>query len=380
MRILYTAFKYDYGDPARGYSYEHFNFYESLLHMGHDIMYFDLGTLFSTYGRAGLSKRLLEVAQSEQPDLLFASLQKNELDPTAVSKISTDLSTVTVNWFSDDHWRFESFSRHLAGHFNWVVTTAKSALPKYRALGFPNVIKSQWACNTLRYFPLGTPQIYDVTFVGLPHGDRRFIIEALHHAGIRVLVWGNGWENGRIDQDAMIRVFNESKINLNLSNSSPPQTLAGRFIDAAIREVERAPITARVRNQTATRLAVLRHYLAKSGSPTFPDQIKGRNFEVPGCGGFLLTGQADNLEDYYAPGKEVACFIGVDDLVAQVRHYLRDQDQRQAIATAGYERTLREHTYIHRFAEIFERISLPTLPDADVSASRSSPGRTEDVS
>jgi spore maturation protein CgeB len=175
----------------------------------------------------------------------------------------------------------------------------------------------------------------------------------------------------------MIRLFNQSKINLNLSNSSPPLTLAGRLIDATIRGIERAPFSARTRNQTANKLAVVRHNLGRYGSATFPDQIKGRNFEVPGCGGFLLTGQADNLEDYYAPGKEVACFTGVDNLVAQVRHYLRDRDLREAVASAGYERTMREHTYVHRFAEIFKQVGLPTSHGAEV---RSTPGRSEDVS
>lgn len=379
MRILYAASKHDYGNPSQGYSYEHYNFYESLLHMGHDIVYFDLGSLFSKYGKDGLSRRLLEVARSEQPELLFASLQTNQLDPLAVSTISADLSTVTLNWFSDDHWRFDSFSRHWAGRFNWVITTARSALPKYRALGFSNVIKSQWACNTIRYAPITLPQIHDVTFVGLPHGDRRFVIQSLRNAGIDVQVWGKGWDNGRIDQAEMIQVFNQSQINLNLSNSSAPQTLAGRLIDACIRELERAPLSPRMRNQVANKLVAARHYLGTRGSVNVSDQIKGRNFEVPGCGGFLLTGHADNLEDYYAPGKEVALFTGIDDLIAQIRHFLRHPDLRAGVAQAGYERTVREHTYAHRFAAIFEQIGLPTSSAADGAAYGPLTGQTEVV-
>ena len=41
MKILYAGMRYDYGDRSRGLSYEHLNFYDTLLHMGHEIVYFD---------------------------------------------------------------------------------------------------------------------------------------------------------------------------------------------------------------------------------------------------------------------------------------------------------------------------------------------------
>ncbi len=33
MKIIYIGFKYDYGDPSRGYSLEHYNLYDSLVKM-----------------------------------------------------------------------------------------------------------------------------------------------------------------------------------------------------------------------------------------------------------------------------------------------------------------------------------------------------------
>jgi spore maturation protein CgeB len=90
----------------------------------------------------------------------------------------------------------------------------------------------------------------------------------------------------------------------------------------------------------------------------YPEQIKGRNFEVPGCGGFLLTGHADNLDQYYAPSQEVACYRNFDELVRQVRYYLEHEEERTAVASAGYWRTVSEHTYAHRFAEIFRQMGV----------------------
>jgi spore maturation protein CgeB len=58
MRILYAAMKYDYGKPEQGFSFEHYNFYHSLLYMGHDILYFDYMTLMQQHGRDGMNRRL----------------------------------------------------------------------------------------------------------------------------------------------------------------------------------------------------------------------------------------------------------------------------------------------------------------------------------
>ena len=222
MTILYVATKYDYGKPEQGYSFEHYNFYDALLRMGYDILYFDFVTLMQEHGRDWMNRRLLEVVKAEKPDLMFTVLFKDELKMDAVREISENAGTVTVNWFCDDHWRFNNFSRYWAPSFNWVVTTAQSALPKYAEIGYKNVIKSQWGCNHSLYRKLDLPLKYDVSFVGQPHGNRRGTIQALRKAGVNVNVWGQGWETGRLSQEEMIRVFNQSRINLNLSNASRP--------------------------------------------------------------------------------------------------------------------------------------------------------------
>ena len=51
---------------------------------------------------------------------------------------------LTFNWFCDDHWRFDSYTRHWAPHFGHPVTTSHGAVEKYRAAGIGNVILSQW--------------------------------------------------------------------------------------------------------------------------------------------------------------------------------------------------------------------------------------------
>ncbi len=388
MLILYCGMKYDYGRPAQGCSFEHYNFYDTLVNMGHDILYFDFMTLLQKHGKRWMNNRLLEVAHSEKPPLMFTILFTEELDKKTIRRISDAGQTVTFNWFTDDHWRFDSYSRHWAPCFNWVATTANSALLKYAALGYKNVIKTQWACNHYAYQKLELPILYDVTFVGQPHGMRRKIISSLRDAGIDVRVWGNGWESGRINQEEMIRVFNQSRVNLNLSNASVSASgfvarAKGSLLAAASRTLSVLPggsgIKKAGKKMLSAELASKRSVAESGVTRPVIDQIKGRNFEVPGCGGFLLTGRADNLEQYYRMGEEVACFDWTADLIKQIRFYLANEERRGAVALAGHRRTLQQHTYVHRFSEIFRTMNLPGPPVEQLLSQSVRPGLTQEV-
>jgi spore maturation protein CgeB len=79
-----------------------------------------------------------------------------------------------------------------------------------------------------------------------------------------------------------------------------------------------------------------------------------RLFEATGCGALMITEAAPNLIDLFEPGVEVVTYAGADELVTAVRHHLRQRAERGAIARAGRERTLREHTYARRVEQLAE--------------------------
>lgn len=359
MKILYVAMKYDYGQPENGYSFEHCNFYESLCRLGHDLIYFDFISLIQKHGREWMNRHLLETVAIEKPDLMFTILFTDEFEPDTLRRVSEQSDTITINWFCDDHWRFDDFSANWAPCFNWVVTTARSALPKYEDMGYANVIKSQWACNHFTYRKLDIPITHGVTFVGQPHGNRRGIIDSLRKDGIKVEAWGKGWDAGRLSQEEMIRLFNQSRVNLNLANASiSGRPTRFRRLSGLLGAI---PFGTNLKNYAKRLLPAPGAAAETTGTNAVFEQIKGRNFEIPGCGGLLLTGKAENLEDYYEPDKEIVVFENTRDLIEKINYYLNHEDECAAIALAGYERTLREHTYVHRFNDIFTRIGLPQL-------------------
>jgi spore maturation protein CgeB len=332
MRILYVAMTDDYGDPGRGLSFEHTNFYTALEGMGHEVIQFDFMRRKAAVGKRRMNAELIARAGEVRPDVSFFVLFTDEIPPGTVEQVAREGRAPTVNWFADDHWRFENFTRHYAPSLTWSVTTDADSLARYHAIGCENVIRSQWACNRYAYAKVGDELEHGVTFVGQPHGDRREVIARLEAAGHEVECWGYGWPAGRLDHEQMVRVFSSSRVNLNLSNSSTAdRSLRGR-VRRLVRRID-------------------------DGGPR-PSQIKGRTFEVPGTGGFLLTDRVPHLEEYFELEREVAVFDSTDDLVARVGWWLEHPEERQAVADAGYRRVLAEHTYDHRFREIFAAMGL----------------------
>jgi len=348
MKTLYVGMKYEYGRKELGYSFEHYNFYDSLIKMkDHQVIYFPFDEIIMEKGRDKMNKELLETVQKEKPDLCFFFLFRDEIKKQTIKKIKENTNSKTFNWFADDHFRFCNFSKYYAPLFNWVSTTDSQAVKRYHKMGYKNVIKTQWACNHYLYKPFNLEKIYDVSFIGQPHSNRKKVVNQIKKAGINIKCWGQGWENGRVSQDEMIKIFSQSKINLNLTKSSGNINLKALASIFFKRELNNSLKSINPKYWFNNFQSILNKKR---------EQIKGRNFEIPGSGGFLLTSDADNLIDYYKNGQEIVIYKNINDMIDKIKYYLSHNEEREVIAQAGYERTIKEHTYKQRFNNIFKEM------------------------
>lgn len=83
-----------------------------------------------------------------------------------------------------------------------------------------------------------------------------------------------------------------------------------------------------------------------------------RLFEATGCGALLITDYKDNLNELFEIGKEVVAYRSPEECAALISYFIAHPEEAAAIASAGQERTLRDHTYYKRMeqtAEIMER-------------------------
>jgi len=73
-----------------------------------------------------------------------------------------------------------------------------------------------------------------------------------------------------------------------------------------------------------------------------------RNYIVPGAGGFLLTPRTPGLELQFKIDKEVAVYDSLDELDAKLDYWINNDQERESVRRAGYERTRREHSWDNR--------------------------------
>ncbi len=346
LKILYTGLQKENYDPKRALSFEYVNFYSALAHMpGVKVIEFPYDEILKI-GKQKFNERLFELVKKEKPDLFFAFMYTDELDPDMLQQVKEQTKTKTVAWFADDYWRFWNYSRHWPPYFHAVVTTYSKAVEWYRATGFTNIIRSQWACNAKIYKPLDLKKDIDASFVGQWKPQREQVIQALGRAGVRVQAFGFGWPNGKISQDEALSLFARSKICLNL-NERPsrfsPRVLARLFLKKSIDKV--VPDFHLADNFRAWRNFSIPHTHA-------------RPFELAGCRAFVISGRSADLGDYYTEEKEMIFYDSVANLIEKARRYLIRDDEREKIAAAGYARTFRDHTYERRFKDLFSSIGL----------------------
>lgn len=142
----------------------------------------------------------------------------------------------------------------------------------------------------------------DIGFIGSFEHDRLAAMRALAEQGLRIRIWGNGWER-----------FRASHPNLVIEG----KPLAGDDFAKACRAFK-------------INLAFLR----KANR----DQQTTRSVEIPACGGFMLAERTPEHLDMFVEGEEAEFFSSIEELAAKCRRYLDDSKARRAIASRGYER------------------------------------------
>ncbi len=313
--------KYDYGVAERGYSYEYNNLYLSLCDVyGKDNVYlFDFFSVYKEEGKSEMNKKLKQTIIEQKPDVALFALFENEFDPKIVDSLKE--ITKTVVYFFDDPWR-KKFANYWKRYFSFFSTPDYMMYKKYLAEGFDNAIFSPFGYNKNIYKKLDTEKKYDVSFIGGYSPLRDWIIRRLKKKGIEVKVFGRGWnkEKSWLTEEEMVKVINQTKINLNLSNAVsyyPPFLFWSLHSVRAVKE-----------------LLLLRKTI---------EQVKGRHYEINGCGGFQLSFNIPGLEVAFEIGKEIAVYNSLKDLPQRIIYFLEHENERNEIALNGYNRSVKDH-------------------------------------
>jgi spore maturation protein CgeB len=174
-----------------------------------------------------------------------------------------------------------------------------------------------------RNFYVDTPRPYahDLVLVG-GHNERRaqFVGQLLD---LPLELYGKWGKHARRNEslrrrvksrgawgEALLRLYNTSKVVLNITNWDPARYVA----------------------------------------------LNQRVFDVPATGAFLLTDYSPELEEHYRIGEEIACFASAGELEEKARYYLTHDAQREAVARRGYARALTLPTVADRMRTVLREL------------------------
>jgi spore maturation protein CgeB len=81
-----------------------------------------------------------------------------------------------------------------------------------------------------------------------------------------------------------------------------------------------------------------------------------RLFEATGMGTLLVTDEL-RMSQLFEVGSEVVTYRDADDCARVVRYYLDHPAEAASIAAAGQRRTLKDHTWPNRMAQLVELVT-----------------------
>lgn len=307
--------------------------YQTLVSMGHEVEVFNFGTRYLPYRfiktlsknlfDAILERNLKNLVDTYRPDAFLTifgfDLRKGIIEYIKSRKI------ITICWWLNDPLQIER-SLKIAGLYDFYFTNARGTLKDYQQAGLKQVFYLPVGCYPAVHRKLPDAQKkHEVGFAGDWDPLRERILTELAQ-NFDIAIWGP-WKdkvaqnsilqrcirkNGFFTPEEMTRMFNESHLVLNIHK------WFGRF--------------------------------------TFG--LNPRVFEAPGCGAFQLCDWKEELAEHYHLEKDLVAYNSLDELKEKMLFYLDNLRKAVEIAQNGFLRTHREHTYVQRLTEMFDRCGL----------------------
>lgn len=259
-------------------------------------------------GIKNTERRIEEIIAGEKIDILLSYPFATDHQLSVDFYNSLRKKVKLVFCFMDDATYFEVYGKYYAQVAEAVTTVDYSAIFAYKRLGIPAVFCQEiFVENNLT--PIAVEKDIDVCFIGdVRKRGRLEYIKFLKEAGINIVVYGQGSDNGFLPFSKMSEYMCRSKINLNFSQNA---------VLSWINSDE--PLLNRVRIDTY------------------------RPREIALAGGFCLCEYSPFLYTMFETGKEIDTFRDKAELLEKVRFYLSNTRQRDALALAAHKRAMENY-------------------------------------
>lgn len=283
-----------------------------------------------------VAQAVLAKVETFEPDLVLAMAQA-PLSIQALKRLRRD-KVPTAMWFVEDYKLFP-YWQAFAPHYDFFAVIQKEPfLSELEQLGVGNALYLPLAAHPKVHKPLELSSAEqrkfgsDISFMGAGYPNRRVAFREL--IGLDFKLWGTEWDGdaalapfvqmggARVSSEDCVRIFNATKVNINLHSSIQAQELV-----------------------------------------TGGDFVNPRTFEVAACGAFQLVDRRGLMAEAFAED-ELATFSSMAEFRDKVLHFLNHPKERQGYAQRGQARVLRDHTYARRMQTLLDFVAqrLPGWP------------------
>jgi spore maturation protein CgeB len=331
MKILAVSFYYYYGSP-KGLEPQFYYLFKVPQKMGHEVDFFDYVTA-AKIGIEHMRRLFLKILKGGNYDAVFLATHQDEFDFETLAQ-ARKFSKI-IAWNSDDEWRWDSYSRNYASHFDFMVTNSPGIYQRHRS-AFPNLLHAQWACTGF-WDGRKTEKNIDFSFVGQIYGLRNKQVQELaERVGLQYFGRGSGKVPRKLESSRNLRTMAKNVIRhalARINNGQVDDTISFEEVNALW---NRSKIS----------------FTPLDSSTQEVRQIKSRVFDMGLSGTLMLAHHAPFLDSYYEPGKEFVPFETIEECVEKAKYYLQHERERQQIAEAYARRTQAEHLWEHRIQKV----------------------------
>lgn len=256
----------------------------------------------------------LDANAKRKVDVVVGYLSGHNTDPKILQQMS-EAGAIIINFCWDDKLGFRgklfggrwTGPAALASVVDLNLTNAPESCIKYFVEGGLAMFWPEAAHPDI-HKPYDIPFEFDVSFIGGKYGWRPKFVAKLRKMGIKVACFGDGWENGPLTDEEMVKLYSRSRINLGFAGVGHSKKLMC---------------------------------------------LKGRDFEVPMSGGLYLTQDNPDLSLVYDVGKEIVTYHDETDCAQKIKWLFANPGKEAKIREAGWKRALKNHTWEKRFQEAF---------------------------
>ena len=287
------------------------------------------------------SAAILRAAQDYQIEL-FLTVKGVNITPETIARLQAQGTRVVV-FYPDVVFDHAGVDPATLAAVDLIVTTKSYHATALDALVGPerHVFVHHGYCRSAharRHAPDAIPYRWDIGFIG-NHSPYKMtyltrIAEAFPDA--RFAVYGNRWATAAAGTPLARHVIGHP--------------LMGDYFARGIEE---------------TRINLAIHH-GPVGPDRWEDLTSTRTFEIPAAGGFMLHVDNDEVRALYEPEREIDVFADGDSMVERIGYYLAHEDERRAIAEAGFRRCVPAYSLAARAREIAAILGTRGLLPSDV--------------